>query len=140
MSRTAQNQEPRRVGVFSTDQKTQEPLARLERNVAESARALSKDKAPVMRAQPARSTSVIAKLGEITLYDPSLGGVVINLPKVSQADHGQTLRIKNSTSSITAVTVRPAAGQTIDGSASASVSGALTAFHIYTDGSAWWFI
>lgn len=140
MSRTAQNQEPRRVGVFSTDQKAQEPIARLERNVAEAARALSKDKAPVMRAAPARSTSVLAKLGEVTLYDPSLGGVVITLPKVSQADHGQTLRIKNTTSSITAVTLRPAAGQLIDDAATASVSGAKTAFHIYTDGVGWWFV
>ena len=137
MSRTAQNQEPRRVGVFSTDQRVQEPIARLERHVAESARALSRDKAPVMRAAPSRSNSVRAKLGELTLVDPSLGSLVVSLPKVSQEDHGQTLRIKNTTSSALVFILRPAGGQLIDGDPELGVLGSYAAFHVYTDGVGW---
>lgn len=138
--RTTQTEVLRRVGTFSDDPKLQAVLSKFEANVHEAVRAQHLDKAPLPQATPIARNNVRATFGQVVLFDPSATGLIIDLPKVSQTDHGHSVRLKNTTTSITAATVRAAPGQLIDGSATASISGARTAYHLYTDGEGWHFL
>ena len=138
MRRTNANQELRRVGQFTNDQELQRPLAELEENVKKTFDAHREQKADRHQATAVAKGDVQAQFGQTLLYDPTPGAFTITLPRVSQLDHGKTIRLKNTTTSATGVTLRPATGQLIDGQATDTISGSRLATHLYCDGTGWW--
>lgn len=138
MRRTNADQALRRVGQFTDDQKLQRPLAELEENVKKTFDAHREQKADRHQATAVAKDDTQAQFGQTLLYDPTPGTFTITLPKVSQLDHGKTIRLKNTTTSATGVTLRPATGQLIDGLTTSTITGSKLATHLYCDGAGWW--
>lgn len=138
MRRTNADQELRRVGQFTLDPELQRSLSELEQNVHNTVRAHKEQKADRHQATAVAKTDVQADFGQTLLYDPTPGTFTISLPKVSQLDHGKTIRLKNTTTSATGVTIRPATGQLVDGLTTATAAGSGLALHLYCDGTGWW--
>lgn len=138
--RTDRDQVLQRVGQFQgASPELQAALSKLEDNVHKAVRAQHTGKAQLPQSKKAPSAEVQAKIGEVVLFDPDVCSTIL-LPKVGTTDDGQSVRLKNTSSAITATTVRAAAGQLIDGAATASISGAKAAYHLYTDGEGWHFL
>lgn len=75
----------------------------------------------------------------IARVDPSGGDFTITLPAASGSS-GQVVVIKNTTSSGNLITVSPAGGDTINGQASATLTGALFCWQIVSDGTSNWMV
>lgn len=138
MRRTNANQELRRVGQFTDDPKLQRPIAELEENVKKAFDAHREQKVDRHQVTSVAKADVQAQFGQTLLYDPTPGTFTINLPRVSQLDHGKTIRLKNTSTSATGVMLRPATGQLIDGLTTDAASGSKLATHLYCDGTGWW--
>ncbi len=138
MKRTSAVQELRRVGQFTDDHKLQRPLSELEENVKKTFDAHREQKVDRHQATPIATADVKADFAQTLMYDPTGGTFTVSLPKVSQRDHGKSIRLKNISTSATAITLQPATGQLVDGSATDTVSGSKLATHLYCDGIGWW--
>jgi hypothetical protein len=135
--RTNREQELQRVGVFTADNALQTSLSRLEDNVSRALRAqhTAKSERPAVERQ--RTDTPQAQLGRVMLVDPSTGSLVVDLPKVTPTDNGQSVWVKNTTTSATTATVRAATGQLIDDAATITVGGPRFGFQFMTDGVGW---
>lgn len=138
MRRSSANQELRRVGQFTPDPTLQRPLAEMEENVKKTFDAHREQKVDRHMSTPVATGDVKADFAQTLMYDPTAGAFTVSLPKVSQRDHGKSIRLKNISTSATAITLKPATGQLIDGSATDTVTGSKAATHLYCDGIGWW--
>ena len=138
--RSSAEQRLQRVGVFSEDPILQERLSRLERNVHAALNTHFEQKAERAQATNIQRSDTHAEFGDCVLYDPTSGALRISLPKVSPTDHGKTIRLKNIGSSVNNAVVAPAQGQLIDGSPTLTLTGALLATELFTDGIGWWVV
>jgi hypothetical protein len=138
MRRTNADQELRRIGQFTDDPKLQRVLAEQEQNIHRAVNAHKEQKADRHQATPIAKDDVRTDFGQTLLYDTTGGPFQVFLPKVTQKDHGKTIRLKAVSSVLTSVIVTPATGQLIDGAANKNVVGDKIATHLYCDGNGWW--
>ena len=105
----------KRVGKFSNDGEMNRVLNQVEGNVQEATRAIAKGKTDAFQATPLQTKNGIAKFSDVWVYDPAGGSLTtIQLPKVSQVDHGKWIILKRKSNSIANVAVKAAAGQLIE--------------------------
>ena len=116
----------------------QRALQAAEENTARTTRKLEIAKTDTLRSTPMQRSAYTAQLGELVLCDPAAGAFTVTLPKLDREHHGQTLTVKHATASATAITIRGAAGQTIDGQASVSISAYGSARLVADDQRGWW--
>lgn len=81
---------------------------------------------------------VNAGFGQVVLCDPTGGGFTVNLPAAEAQHAGHRIVVKNASGSTNAITVSAAAGQTVDGSASTTITSAYGKLELVCDGSDWW--
>lgn len=85
-----------------------------------------------------RTTTATAAYGETVRCDPSGAGFTVNLPTaVGRAGRDNDITIKNVTTSTNAITVDGDSGETIDGSATLSMTTARQSVTLRSDGANW---
>jgi hypothetical protein len=82
--------------------------------------------------------AVTARLGEITLVNPTGGAVTVNLPAIAAGNRGKFICVKNTTADLTAITIDPSGAQTIDDAATLVMVTAQRSVMIASDGTGNW--
>lgn len=77
-----------------------------------------------------------AQLDEVVLCDPTGGGFTVTLPDARNRD-GRTVVVKNASASTNTITVDGFQSQTVDGSASATITTARGFLTVVSDGANW---
>lgn len=91
------------------------------------------------RITPVQTATYAPQYGELVLCDPTGGGFTINLPTAVGCT-GRQIGVKNASASGNTITVDAFGSETIDGTASTTITSGLTAITLVSDGSDWWII
>lgn len=95
---------------------------------------------PLPSCSRAVTGSCLAEPNQTLLVDPSNAALTVTLP-TSTGYNGRVVFIKNTTSSVNAITVAPRAGEEVEGTTSLTMNTALDSVCLVADGSGgWWSI
>lgn len=97
---------------------------------------LETDDIPFHNVGSIQSSNYTATIGELVRIDPSGGTFDVTLPPAGPTP-GKIVTVKNSTSDVTAVTIKCFGAQTIDGSTTANLAGAYASITVVSDGNNW---
>lgn len=129
----------RRVNVVpGVAPETQRAIAEMERNTAAAVRQAEVQKLDNFSATSVKRDDYAAKLGELVLCDPTAGAFTVTLPRLSRADAGRHVAVKNTTSSTNVITVRASAGQQVDKVDGYGINGSYDSVWLVSDGESWW--
>lgn len=85
-----------------------------------------------------KTSAYTASPGELVQCDPTGGAFTVTLPTIAAGNKGQLVYIKNVSTSVTAITIAPAGGQTIDGGGNATSNTSHNVVRLCSDGGTNW--